>query len=156
MDIIKKCSKCKKHLSLSCFGKHSKTKDGFRCCCKICHVKENKTSAHKNIDKVNYRHRKWSKKNRGKVNANTAKYFASKLQRTPQWLTKEQLSEIKEYYILAKNLKWLNNSSGPFEVDHIIPLQGENVSGLHVPWNLRIVSRSENRSKSNNIDIKVL
>ena len=36
-------------------------------------------------------------------------------------------------------------------VDHIIPLKGRDVSGLHVPWNLRIVARSENSRKGNRV-----
>lgn len=85
---------------------------------------------------------------RGRESAKRAKRRAAKLQRTPPWLTKEQLKEIEEIYALAKELQWL--SEEPLHVDHIIPLQGENVSGLHVPWNLQILPRSLNLSKNNN------
>jgi 5-methylcytosine-specific restriction endonuclease McrA len=34
-------------------------------------------------------------------------------------------------------------------VDHIVPLQGENVTGLHVEYNLQIITRAENTIKGN-------
>lgn len=91
--------------------------------------------------------KKWRESNRGAVNSFTAKYRAVKLQRTPKWLTEEQVKEIKEFYKMAKELEkvfpWKQ------EVDHIIPLQGNNVSGLHVPYNLQIIPLNRNRSKGN-------
>lgn len=86
-------------------------------------------------------------KYRALSNAAVRKYQATKLRRTPKWLSKEQLQEIKEHYILAAELSWLSDSG--LEVDHIVPLQGKNVSGLHVPWNLQVISAYENQSKGN-------
>jgi hypothetical protein len=89
----------------------------------------------------------WRRANPGKVNARTAKRRAAKLQRTPKWLTKEQLKEMEKFYIEAARLT--KETGIPHEVDHIEPLQGKEVSGLHVPWNLRVVPVSINRHKSN-------
>ena len=95
--------------------------------------------------------KRWQKQNPGKVNAITAKRRAAKLRATPKWLTSQQLTEISEFYILAKELQWLSDPTSPLQVDHIIPLQGKNVSGLHVPWNLQILPKKANLIKGNKV-----
>lgn len=92
---------------------------------------------------------KYRKSNRGIVNSHTANYKAKRLRATPTWLTVNHKKEIRTFYNLAKELEWL--SDGTLEVDHIIPLQGKNVSGLHVPWNLQIIPKSINSRKRNNL-----
>jgi 5-methylcytosine-specific restriction endonuclease McrA len=85
--------------------------------------------------------------NKPRRNAITAKRHSAKLKRTPPWLTEYHLSQIKRFYQEAKELE---SSTGiKHHVDHIVPLQGKNVSGLHVPWNLQILTAVENCSKNN-------
>lgn len=88
--------------------------------------------------------KKWSQNNKGRKNASDMKRKAAKIQRTPKWA---DLEKIKLFYIEAHRLTI--ETGIPYEVDHIIPLQGENVSGLHVHNNLQIILRSKNRSKKN-------
>lgn len=98
-------------------------------------------------EKINKRNSAWRKTNPARVAASTAKYRASRSQRTPAWLTQEQLELIGKLYALCSEM---SKSSGiQYEVDHIVPIRGRSVSGLHVPWNLQIIPRSENRSKIN-------
>ncbi len=99
---------------------------------------------------------KWAKLNPGKKNAVTARRRATKKNATPKWLTKSQNKEIQNLYITAKELQWLTTDKN--EVDHIIPLIGVNengehvVSGLHVLWNLQILSSKLNKEKGNKFD----
>lgn len=93
--------------------------------------------------------KKWKKDNPDKTNAQTARRRAKKLRATPLWLTLEQKQQIDNIYTECSKLT--RETGIPHEVDHIIPLQGKEVRGLHVPWNLQILTASENRSKNNNI-----
>ena len=101
----------------------------------------------KNKDKKNARNRAWRANNKGIINFHTNKRYTAKKQRLPIWLTKENELQIKAMYMLAS---FLNKSTGvQWHVDHIIPLQGKNVSGLHVPENLQVIQGSLNNRKSN-------
>ena len=88
----------------------------------------------------------YRKTNKGKrlSNYHCALRYSKKKQRTPKWITKKQLYQIKLIY--------LNRPDG-YEVDHIIPLCGKNVSGLHIPENLQYLSAEENRLKNNKYNI---
>ena len=70
-------------------------------------------------------------------------------QATPKWLTLEDKMEIRLKYRLAIEL---SRSTGiRHAVDHIIPLHGETVCGLHVPWNLDVITQEENLRKYNKL-----
>jgi len=93
--------------------------------------------------------KEYAKNNRHIYNATQMKRVAAKINATPKWLTKDHLDDIKQVYQDVQDIQWL--SEEPFEVDHIIPLRGKNVCGLHVPWNLQILTKSENCSKGNKV-----
>lgn len=65
---------------------------------------------------------------------------------TPVWLTPQQKAEIASMYEEARKL---SSSGTKYEVDHIVPLHGAVVCGLHVPWNMRVVSKDENNRRGN-------
>lgn len=94
---------------------------------------------------------KWKKENPIKVYAANANQRAARLQRVPLWLTKTQHKQIEQFYWEAAEISKLVGE--PYHVDHIVPLQGKTVSGLHVPWNLQILHAKENLKKGNNYGI---
>lgn len=102
-----------------------------------------------NRDELTLYQRKYGENNRDKINAISAKYRASKLKATPKWLTDFDLECMREMYTIARAFKLYTGQE--YHVDHIIPLQGHNVCGLHVPWNLQVLAASENLSKSNKL-----
>lgn len=89
----------------------------------------------------------WRLTNPHKHAAMSAKRHAAKRNRTPAWLTTEQLSTIEALYRHASELTCITGFA--WHVDHIVPLQGVTVSGLHVPWNLQLLPASENIKKGN-------
>jgi hypothetical protein len=159
---MKICIKCNRNLPLSSYFRNKAKKDGLQAYCKACHKESNKAYFANNREKLNKYHqqyraenkqqhlntlKRYREKNKPLRTALQAKRKASQLQRTPKWLTKDQLDEIKEFYIMAQELE----AVFPWKqcVDHIIPLQGRTVSGLHVPSNLQILSAKANMEKGN-------
>jgi hypothetical protein len=100
-----------------------------------------------NKQKMAEYHKQYRKENLGYTNSIKKRYKLAKKKRTPAWLTKEQIKEIDSFYILAYTKT--QETGIQHHVDHIIPLQGKNVSGLHVPWNLQVLTAKENTKKSN-------
>jgi len=86
-------------------------------------------------------YKKWSKSEHGRIYnlIRSANRRSSKLRATPKW---SDMNKIKEVY---------KNCPKDCHVDHIIPLKGKNVSGLHVYWNLQYLKANINMSKSNKI-----
>ena len=104
--------------------------------------REENSEYKKEIDK------KWDKENREKKNAQEAKHRAAKLQRTPIW---GDYLKIEEVYLEAYNKT--KETGIRYEVDHIIPLQGKLVSGLHIDNNLQVITKKANCSKGNRFQI---
>lgn len=95
----------------------------------------------------NKRIRDWQTDNRDSMNASAAKVRAKRKQRKPKWIKDVFEEEMKVWYRRAKLLKDFTGQE--WEVDHIVPMNGEKVSGLHVPWNLQLLTKKQNRDKSN-------
>ena len=102
------------------------------------HRKYNKTEAAKNS------RRRWKRNNRGKCRADYAKYNAKKIKACPEWA---DLEMIKIHYQVAEMCEYITGEK--YHVDHIVPLRGKNVSGLHIYENLQVLPAKENLSKGN-------
>ena len=104
-----------------------------------------------NRSRINQYGREYRSERREHYNFLCQKRKIDLLNRTPVWLTADDLWIIEEAYHLAAlraattGLEW--------HVDHIVPLRGKRVSGLHVPLNLQVVPRAVNQRKTNKYDV---
>jgi 5-methylcytosine-specific restriction endonuclease McrA len=91
----------------------------------------------------------WKERNLLWVRADTKNRRRKHRQATPPWLTRAQKSEMRELYKIA--ITMTKTTGEKYVVDHIVPLRSELVCGLHVPWNLRVITQEENLKKSNQL-----
>lgn len=134
---IKTCPKCLLTLSYSQYGKDNANVYGIANYCKSCMSNRNKSFYDSNKDTY---HKQYIDSHRSEYNARNAARRAARVSATPSWAN---LDTIKRIYDCAEG----------DHVDHIIPLQGEYVSGLHVESNLQYLSPEANLSKGNRYEI---
>lgn len=99
----------------------------------------------KNKDRRSERVSEWRKKNRGRLTAIQNKRHTAKMNRTIPGFD----DEIECIYRAAQERR---SNGEDVNVDHIVPLQGDLASGLHVPWNLQIIPADENVRKGNRFE----
>lgn len=159
---MKSCTRCKITKPFSEFGRDKHKKLGLTSRCKDCMAELARQSRandperarqitkryrQKNLEKERARYTRYNK-SKPEVRAfHSAKRRASQKQATPSWLTEEHYSQIKGMYDLARECEILTGDK--YHVDHIVPLAGEAISGLHVPWNLQVLPAEINIAKSN-------
>ena len=97
-----------------------------------------------NREKIYERNKAYRIANSGKYRAHAMKRVAAKNNATPPW---SNLDDILFFYEEAARLT--AKTGIPHQVDHIVPLQGKTVCGLHVVWNLQVLPAVENQSKNN-------
>lgn len=100
-----------------------------------------------NKEKKLHANKVWRAMNKAMVQQYNVKRRAAIGQATPTW------SNIKDIVDVYKRSVKITELTGiPHHVDHIIPLNGEYVCGLHVAWNLQILTASDNLTKGNRFD----
>jgi hypothetical protein len=158
---LKVCSKCNQEKELSLFFNRKDTTDGKQTWCKACDKIRTVSYRINNKDKVtnskrnSYELKKekyltyasnWRKENKEYCASYTSFRRASKLKATSSWANKE---EINYKYRLASYFDFISGGFVKHHVDHVVPLKGKNVCGLHVENNLQILIAQHNLSKYN-------
>jgi hypothetical protein len=153
------CKTCNLNKELSEFYKNG-SRPGTRTECKVCYnlkamIRHNEkplsterrriNGAKFRADNPTYYHGQYSvskARNPGKLKETWARKKANRRNAMPKWLTAEQREQIKQIYITCPE---------GFHVDHIVPIAGKDVRGLHVPWNLQHLPAIDNLKKGNRL-----
>jgi hypothetical protein len=100
-----------------------------------------------NAEKSREIKRRWKQKNPERVAADNINRRALLHKATPKWA----VEMMKDYVpLLIKFRNALTKATGnKYVIDHHVPLKGRGFTGLHVPWNLRLITEKENLEKNN-------
>ena len=172
----KVCMCCKEHKPLSSFSRDRQKADGLSSYCRVCAKAKNQASyvrrtgplvnqqreglsvlspneyaatwRQDNVDKVRAYNKTYAETHRAKIREKNMRRYADQTNQTPGWLRKVHLVEMEGMYLFCQVFP-------QFQVDHVVPIKGKQVSGLHVPWNLQVLPRIENVKKSNTFNPSV-
>lgn len=150
---MKTCSKCHRELPFTEFTWCKSARcllGGYHCSrCKSCMAEIASAWQAANYSRAYTKQQAWREANRSQWNGRmaeiTKRRYAAKMQRLPAWFDADK---VKEVYELATEFR---EAGFAVDVDHIVPLQGERVSGLHWHGNLRVCLAAVNRSKGNRL-----
>ena len=133
------------------------------------HLEARKAYYEKNKNKVLTRVLAWASENKDKTRSYVRSHYqksksaylartsvrrAKKIKATPVWLSAIDLALVQEMYDIAEARTVQTGMK--HHVDHIHPLKGQNFCGLHVPWNLQVITAYENLSKQNKMPVNEL
>jgi hypothetical protein len=147
------CTECKKILAKEKYyanpektklivkSKYHKNKDKFVKRARFLRATESEEKRAVRLEKAKLKARLWRANNPKHRNALSTAHKKVVKQRTPAWADRQK---IVEFY---------KNCPDGYQVDHVIPLRGTNVSGFHVENNLQYLTAKENRNKSNRYDL---
>lgn len=93
--------------------------------------------------------RQWAERYPARAKENVYRRQRGLKDRTPPWLTTEHKAEINGFYLEAARVS--KETGIKHHVDHIFPLRGKTSSGLHVPWNLRVIPAIDNLRKARSL-----
>lgn len=147
----KTCTRCQQTKPTTEFpwGKDFRLKAGgaYKSQCKACANARAKSWQNANYERAVANTMRWREENyarwRKSNDASSKRRMAALKAQTPPWA---DLAKIEEVYAAARALREAGHDA---EVDHIVALQGVDASGLHVHWNLQIVTRKQNLQKRN-------
>lgn len=158
---FKTCTCCNQTKPLQDFGKFSDTKivketvQQYKSQCRSCHLKSSIVRYYNKQEELKTYQREYAERNRDKkklapgYKGSSTAYSSRNRKATPKWLSKEQRKQIRAIYKARKSFD--KDTERIFEVDHIVPLNSSFVCGLHVPWNLQLLTAEENNRKTNSI-----
>lgn len=159
----RKCPRCQIVKDIEQFSIDASRKGGRQCYCRECQARiyeSNKIKAKEQRKKRYLENKEREKqKMRSYYDSNKTEYYARnalrrsiRISASPSWLTPEDKEVIASLYSEAQRLT--ESTGEPWHVDHIVPLQGKTVCGLHVPWNLQVITATENLAKNNRFDVE--